>query len=345
MAGISLPGVSDKYKTNDLIEALMNQERLPLEREKKTLDGYKLQQDAWRSVNKNMSTLRETVKSLYSFENPFNNKTSTSTDENAISASAGRDANFESFKIDVLTPATADRFLSKEIDKSTEVPAGTYKFTTGDKSISIKWKGGKIQDFVTSINRRGSDTIKASLIGISPKKQSLLIESLRTGLDNKLVFEESALELAESIGMIQKIVPEPIKFSSSSKNIQDAPTQENITEQEGLPSVSKNGVTVNSNIINVPPRASFSLEVPKSVSADLNQRIDFSITASTVEDITIKLNERSNAPELPEPGKITFRGVTVNNIQSDTTLPQDFFEKQTREPLNPVKSNDIVFYR
>ena len=181
------------------------------------------------------------------------------------------------------------------------------------------------------------------MIGISPKKQSLLIESLRTGLDNKLVFEESALELAESIGMIQKIVPEPIKFSSSSKNIQDAPTQENITEQEGLPSVSKNGVTVNSNIINVPPRASFSLEVPKSVSADLNQRIDFSITASTVEDITIKLNERSNAPELPEPGKITFRGVTVNNIQSDTTLPQDFFEKQTREPLNPVKSNDIVF--
>ena len=68
MAGISLPGVSDKYKTNDLIEALMNQERLPLEREKKTLDGYKVQQDAWRSVNKNMSTLRETVKSLYSLK-------------------------------------------------------------------------------------------------------------------------------------------------------------------------------------------------------------------------------------------------------------------------------------
>ncbi len=343
MAGISLPGVSDKYKTNDLIEALMNQERLPLEREKKTLDGYKIQQDAWRSVNKNMSSLRDTVKSLYSFENPFNNKTTTSTDENAISATAGRDATFESFKIDVLNPATADRFLSKEIDKSTEVPAGTYKFTAGDKSISMKWKGGKIQDFVTSLNRRGGDTIKASLIGISPKKQSLLIESLRTGIENKLVFEESALEFAESIGMIQKIEPEPIKFSSSSKNIKVAPEQEGITEQSGLPAISKNGVTVNNNIISVPPRGSFSLDVPKSVSSDPNQRIDFSLSSTEVEDITIKLNEKLNAPELPDAGRITFKGITVNNIQSDTTLPQNLFEQQTKEPLLPVKNTDFVY--
>ena len=73
MSGISIPGVGDKYKTNELVEALINQERLPLEREQKTLDEYKVQKDALRSVNQNMSSLRESARGLYSFDNPFNN--------------------------------------------------------------------------------------------------------------------------------------------------------------------------------------------------------------------------------------------------------------------------------
>ena len=39
---------------------------------------------------------------LYSFENPFNNKISSSTEENAITAEATRSAELQSFKIDVI---------------------------------------------------------------------------------------------------------------------------------------------------------------------------------------------------------------------------------------------------
>mgnify|MGYP007070332226 FL=1 len=38
MAEISIPGVSDKYKTNDYIDALMQKERIPLTREQESLD-------------------------------------------------------------------------------------------------------------------------------------------------------------------------------------------------------------------------------------------------------------------------------------------------------------------
>lgn len=345
MAGISLPGVSDKYKTNDLIEALMKQERLPLEREQKTLDGYKLQQEAWRSVNQNMSSLRETARSLYSFDNPFNNKTATSTDEAAISAEPGRDAAFESFNIDVINPATADRFLSKEIEKSTEVPAGTYKFTSGDKSVTMNWRGGKIQDFVTSLNRRGGETIKATLIGVSPGKQALLLESLRTGSENKLVFEDSALEFAESIGMIQKIKPEPVSFGTKTNDLKESPANGKTVEQDGLPALSKDGVTINGNVITVPPRSSFSIDVPNAISIDPNQRIEFTIAENKVDDITTALNEQARSPVLPGPWGITFKGITVNNIQSDTTLPPNSTAQQIREPLLPVENNDTVFLR
>ena len=46
MAGISIPGVTDKYKTNETVEKLMQIERIPLTREQQTLETYKKQQDA-----------------------------------------------------------------------------------------------------------------------------------------------------------------------------------------------------------------------------------------------------------------------------------------------------------
>ena len=117
MADISVPGFSDKYKTKDYIEALMQKERIPLNREQDKLDGYKEQQGAWREMNQKMTSLRTSSKTLYSFENPFNNKLATSSDEAAITAEAGREAEYDSIKIDVLKEATADRFLSMELER------------------------------------------------------------------------------------------------------------------------------------------------------------------------------------------------------------------------------------
>ena len=84
MAEISIPGVSNKYGTNETIEKLMEVERVPLTREQNKLEVYKEEQSAWRDVNKQMTTLRENVRTLYSFDNPFNIKIASSTQEDAI---------------------------------------------------------------------------------------------------------------------------------------------------------------------------------------------------------------------------------------------------------------------
>ena len=204
MADITIPGVSDKYGTTSLIEQLMEVERVPLTREQEKLESYKNEQDAWRSVNKAMSSLRESVRSLYSFDNPFNTKLASSTEEDAITADPSRDAEIGSFRVKVEQIAEADRFMSGEIDNSYEVPEGTYTFKVNEKEISFVWKGGKVSDFVTSLNRRGNNTIKATLIGVSSTKKSLLIESLLTGKENALIFEDDAFTLAKDINMIRE---------------------------------------------------------------------------------------------------------------------------------------------
>ncbi|MBR5580577.1 MAG: flagellar filament capping protein FliD [Treponema sp.] len=347
MSGISIPGVGDKYKTNELVEALINQEKIPLEREQKTLDGYKVQKDALRSVNQNMSSLRESARNLYSFDNPFSNKMGISSDEDAISVDPGRNASFESFKIDVLQPATTDRFLSKEIEISYRVDAGKYIFKSGEKDVTVNWKGGTLKDFVTAVNKRSKDIVKATLVGVSPGKQALLLESLQTGEANRLIFEEDALEFAKSIGMIQKVQSKGTPLSSSSA-IKEVPvnTRSISTSQEqvGMPSLSSKEVTVKDGIITVPPRGSFSIDVPSNIASDPNQRIEFSIGQADVADITTALNEAAQEPVLPGPGGINFKGIRIDNFQSDTTLPKNT-TNIPKTPLSPINDEQIVSIR
>ncbi|MDR1786669.1 MAG: flagellar filament capping protein FliD [Spirochaetaceae bacterium] len=201
MAEISIPGVSDKYKTNDLVKSLMEVERIPLNREQASLDNYKTQQEAWRRVNQNMTALRDSARSLYSYDNPFVNKTASSTEEGSVTAVPGRGAANESFKIDVIALAEADRFLSGELEKNSAVPEGAYTFSVGEKSITLNWKGGKLADFAGALNRRGAGLVKAALIGVSGAKQSLMIESLKTGAENGLSFKDAAQDFAQTIAM------------------------------------------------------------------------------------------------------------------------------------------------
>ncbi|MCR4822786.1 MAG: flagellar filament capping protein FliD [Treponema sp.] len=348
MAEISIPGVSDKYKTNDYIDALMKKERIPLTREQESLDRYKEQQGAWRGVNQKMSALRDSTKTLYSFENPFNNKIASSTDERAITADAGREASLESFKIDVVKEATSDRFLSGELEKTTKVPKGVYTFEIGEKKITFNWKGGKLTDFVNSLNKRGANNLKASLVGVSDGKSSLLIESLKTGDENRLVLKDDALKWALENKIVEKNRGDVAQFGTSLEEYESPIDETSLknpkipeVEQKGMPPLTKTFVEFSeeSGKLVVPPRSGFTLSVPEEYLAQTSEVFQFSYSTQEVEDLTEELNiKRTTRPELPEAGIATFKTVTVQNEQSETELPP-----VPLEPLTPITGHEDFY--
>lgn len=341
MAGLSIPGVNDKYKSNEIVEGLMKVERIPLTREQNHLEEVKKQQDAWRTVNHKMSQLRDSVKSLYSFDNPFNNKLASSTEEYAITATAGREAAYESFQIEVIQPATADRFLSGEIEKNQKIPAGTYTFKTGDKTISMNWKGGKIEDFVTSLNKRGKDVIKASLIGINKGNKALLLESLKTGSDSHLEFKDAALSLAIDTKMIQKVEGEKDIFGSTLSEIK-VPENVSPLEQEGMPFITSSFVKMTEDGISIPPRGGFTINVPGNISKDTTKTLIFTVKAKEINDITDVANSKPTEPDLPDPGNVTFQNITIDNNQSSYELPGT---QAPKIPLESIRTDSVLFAR
>ncbi len=318
----------------------MKVERIPLTREQNTLETYKTQQSAWRDVNKKMTSLRDSVKSLYSFDNPFNNKLASSSDEFAITADAGRDAPYSSFKIDVITPATADRFLSKEIEKGETVPEGTYTFKIGESKISFKWRGGKIEDFITSLNKRGADAMKASLIGVNKGKKALLLEALKTGAENRISFEDSALDFAVEKQMIKKAVSAPTEFGTSMSEI-SAPSNSNEAASEGMPPLGTTTVRASENGISIGPRGAAEIALPRSVAENENSKIEFTMSAKKVADITLAINASRGSPKMPDAGAVSFKGISIQNEKSDTGIAPS--QAKEMPPLQEIRDDSVLY--
>ena len=339
MAGINIPGVTDKYNTNDTVEKLMQIERIPLTREQKQLDEYKSQKDAWREINTQLTSLRDSTKTLYSYENPFNNKITSSTDEMAITADANRGAQIQSFKIDVIQPATADRFLTEELANDYKVPSGMFTFKVNDKQVNINWKGGSLKEFSDAINKRSNGIVKSMIIGASAGKKTLLIESLVTGKENKLIFEGAAKDFAIESGMIAPVQSKSEEFGKSLADFTAIQPQQN-KDRSRMPELSISKVKVVESQVDVEPRGAFKAAIPENIKNNSKYHITFTATAELVDDITDELNLKLIQPVIPNAGFAEFEGIVIQNVKSDTLIDSPAVPP---EPLDPIV-NTSIFY-
>ena len=341
MAGLNIPGVTDQYNTNDTVEKLMKIERVPLTREQNQLESLKTEKNAWRDVNSKLSSLRDNTKTLYSFENPFNSKLTSSSEEYAVTAEANRSASIQSFKVDVLQAASSDRFLSDELENDFKVPTGTYTYKVGEKQITFNWKGGSLKDFAAAINKRGNNIIKASIIGASAGKKSLLIEAVPTGKENRLIFEDDAKTFAFDSGMVDKIKSETQTFASSQNEILPVNKIE-YDEPAYMPvlSLTKTKFDEENQNATVEPRGAYQVKIPEKILRDQSLHLQFTVAQKETEDITPAINQTLLQPELPDAGSAEFGGIVIHNNESDTNLN---LPKEPPAPLEPVLTNSVLY--
>ena len=341
MAGLNIPGVTDQYNTNDTVEKLMKIERIPLTREQNQLESLKTEKNAWRDINTKLSSLRDNTKTLYSFENPFNSKLTSSTEEYAITAEANRSASLQSFKVDVIQAASSDRFLTDELENDFKVPGGTYTYKVGEKQITFNWKGGTLKDFSNAINKRGNNIIKSSIIGASAGNKSLLIEAVPTGKENRLIFEDDAKTFAFDSGMVDKIKSQTQTFASSQTEILPVNKIE-YDEPVYMPPLSLTNTKYDEEkqTATVEPRGAYQVKVPEKILRDTDLHLQFTITQKETEDITPEINKTLIQPELPDAGTAEYGGIIISNNLSDTNLN---LPPEPPAPLEPVKTNSILY--
>jgi flagellar hook-associated protein 2 len=204
MSDIYMPGLRSRFNTDRMVDDLMRVERVPLERAQRETEQLQSQKTWWQDIGRRMTTLRDSARFLFSFQNPFSERVVHSADESVISGTATRQAMQQERSFQVGQLASADRFLSEPLEDNFRVDAGNYTFTVGNREVSFNFRGGSLREFTDVLNRRGRNTIQASVINIERNSRSLLVESLLTGEENRLGFKGDAERLATAAGMVER---------------------------------------------------------------------------------------------------------------------------------------------
>ncbi|GAB1481608.1 flagellar filament capping protein FliD [Treponema sp.] len=325
MSDTFIPGVKSRYDTEKLIDGLMKLERIPKERAEKNVESMTTQKSIWQDVGRRMTSLRESARALYSFQNPFNERVAKSDDENVITATATREASEQERSFSIKNAASADRFISRPLAEKYQVEAGEYSFSVGKDEISFPFRGGSLKEFSDILNRRGKEKIRASTIAVETGTRSLVIESLVTGSTNRLVFAKDSEKLAIDTGIAERI-------------------------DSGERTVSSEELTVSAL-----GKALVPVEPSLRVSGDFSIEIAIKTTVRSSEGRAPEA--APTGPLIPSPGNASYGGISIENDPSTVPLPEwkappipqrvdDLqiltlqFSDGSSAPLNPIRDTD-----
>jgi flagellar hook-associated protein 2 len=301
----------------------MEVEKIPLVRMEEKLDTYKVQKTAIQDVNRKIQTLRDNSRKLYGFENPFNSKIAESSNEDVLTATAGRQALNEERKLAVKQLAYGDKFLSKQLASDYQVPEGLYSFSVGDKKTEFKFKGGSITDFADAVNRRTQGLLNASIVKNTSSSSVFIIEALKTGEKNQLSFHDEALKLAIDLGIVEKSRVKDSTIILSNSVIQRLTLSE-----------KKENYSIEGNTLSVNPLKDIRIKPDTAVSGENTLQLDFTIT-----DLPRSADGPALAWSPPESSRIDFKGITIINQPSESTAIPEF-----KKPQPVFTENSSVIY-
>jgi flagellar hook-associated protein 2 len=290
----------------------MRIERIPRERTEKNIESHEANKTYWKDLGVRIRTLQESARMLFSFQNPFNDRVASSSDENSITANATREAAEQEYRFNVKQLAQADRFISPPLDEKTRIEAGDYTFTVGKEEISFNFRGGSMREFADALNRRGRDKLSASLITVQPGTKSLLIESKVTGAENRLGFSGDAELLAIKLGILEQV-------NDSRREIV---ISENTVRETTAPGSTAGPLAINDGVLGFPPLASASIPFALNVEPGSPLVLKLETFTKINPELSLAIPQPPPGPNVPSSGSISYGGITIENNPSTAPMPE-----------------------
>ncbi|MFW5742165.1 MAG: flagellar filament capping protein FliD [Spirochaetota bacterium] len=321
MSDIMVPGVSDSgIDTDGMVDDIMEAERAPVTRMEERIDTYEEEREAWQELGRRVSNLQEASRLLFGFENPFNDRMASSTDESVVTATAERGADEGVTSVSVKQLAEADRFVSRNLTSELEVPAGRYGFRVGESEEYFRFSGGSLESFAQAINQRAGDVVGARVVRNSASTKVIMIEAKQTGAENQLSFLEDARAFALEASILEEVRDEVVQASIEPGTVAGTTPAETRSVDDGT--------------LTVAPEGRATLKMPSAIDAgdELVMELDVAVT-NLSEEWTEP--DPPPGPQVPDPGDISLGDVTVENAPSSVPLP----DWQPPEP--PVVRDDL----
>jgi flagellar hook-associated protein 2 len=311
MSDISIPGVRSKYKSDQLVKDLVEVEKIPLKRMQESEKKLQSQKNSWREINASLTRLRESARTLFSFQNPFSERVVASSNEKAVSGTATREALESTGSLRIIRIAQADKLLSRPLADDFPVVEGKYVFKSGDKETSFSFKGGKLSDFVKAINEKAGELVKAQLVRSGDNAQVLVVEGLKTGIANRLEFSGETPNLLEKAGLMERSIENTRTIRLDRASLQDW------TRSDGLTAVS-----AREGGLRFAPGAEAVIQVSPAFPVREGMLLEMEVRVTRQQAKPWSPPPAPPGPAVPVPPAASLGDVTVKSISSRAVLPE-----------------------
>ncbi|MCE9599942.1 MAG: flagellar filament capping protein FliD [Spirochaetia bacterium] len=185
-------GIGTSMDTQDTIRKLLDVERQPLKRLEFDNERNQILIKAWEEVRKRTRTLADKSQALYSFSGAFATKSIISSDPGAVTGQAAPEMDNQDMQIEVTKLATHQRIHSAPVSPETELPAGNFSLTIGEKTIEYEFPGGKLPALLRVLKAKSVGAVDINMIRKDQESSILVFRSLTSGSKGKIEFKAAA---------------------------------------------------------------------------------------------------------------------------------------------------------
>ncbi|TVR30768.1 MAG: flagellar hook protein FliD [Spirochaetaceae bacterium] len=328
MSDISIPGISGggRFNTREMIDDLMKVERIPVTRMEERVERFQDQRVIWNDVSRATAELRDSARALYGFQSPFNSRIARSSNDAVLTAEATRQSQEMTSRIEVRQLAGRDHFLSRSLDRETDVEAGSYGFRVGEDEITFNFRGGSLREFSDAVNRNAGELVRSRVVDNTRDTSVITFEAQRTGAEQRLSFTDDAADFALSAGII-----EPGRDAQRAVAISDQ------TLTRWTQPLDRQAVQVSEGTLTVRPGGELSLPVRPAFEVHGNVMLEFEVRVTDRSPEALEPAPPPPGPQVPEGPDASLQDITVEGARSRALLPD------LEEPEPPQIVDDMRF--
>ncbi len=202
---VPIPGYSSSsgIDTQKIIKDLVEVERKPIVKLEERIENSKQETRLWNNLEKDMRQFQTYAKRLYGFQNPFDERSATSSNEAILTVEAARGAQRGEHEVLVKQIAAADVWASDPVLKSLQIPQGAYTFAVGEHSATLDFAGGDVEEFVKKFAAQVDKKLlvmRAVQRGVDKKYTTLVLESKKLGKKFALSLSDDAEQFSHDLG-------------------------------------------------------------------------------------------------------------------------------------------------
>jgi flagellar hook-associated protein 2 len=310
---VTMGGLASGVDTDSIINKLVEVESQPIKQLQRGKYLNNQKKEALRKLSSQLKDLDSKAKDLYGFRAAYDEKKAVSSDTSVIEATASKQADSGSNKVEVLQLASYHKITTDAIEYEKKLPAGKFSITVNGIEKKINFRGGGLKALNEAIREEADEIVATDHISTDGTKYVVGLTSKIPGKKGEIGIKGSE-DLLKAAGLIngEKIKSQddfPVVFDR--KFFSPYSGEKKPEDQDGTLDVGKEGkeVTVKGELWQ-------EYELPFKADIKKDTILKFSFTYSKEEEEKVPLKVETGPED-----EINVKGIKLKSYNISRIRP------------------------